>query len=208
MTDDLWELLSAWQAGDRGAGDRLVDLAFPRVARFFRNKVAQVPDDDDLAQKTFLALASIRPRSTEGSFWSLLYGIMRNVLREYIREKYKRTKEEADFETLCVRELDARSLSSVAVRTRELQAFVEGLRQIPLSDQILLELRFFDGMTAREIGEVLGMARGSVHRAVDGGIDRLRKAVAEELSAGSDGQEPPSARALHTWAEDIRSQIG
>src|SRR5687768_825853 len=138
--DDHWRLLSAWQAGDRDAGSRLIDLCFPRVARFFRNKVSRVPDDDDLTQKTFLALASARPRSTAGSFWGLLYGIARNVLREYSRDNHKLAPELAAFEAVCVRALDPRSPSSATVRARELRAFVEALRRIPVSDQILLEL--------------------------------------------------------------------
>jgi len=208
MSDELWALLRRWKEGDQEAGSRVIDEVFPRVARFFRNKVTRVPDDDDLTQKTMLALLRATPRADSTSFWGLVYGIARNVLREYVREKTKRVREQSDFASVCVHELDRRSMSSMAVRSRELRALVEGLRRLPLEHQILLELRFFEGMAAAEISEVLQIPRGSVHRQVQSGVDKLRDAVADLLGVSEDPDASPSAAALQAWAERIRQQLG
>ncbi|MCH9685095.1 MAG: sigma-70 family RNA polymerase sigma factor [Deltaproteobacteria bacterium] len=218
MSDELWAALQRWHDGDVAAGSEVIDEVFPRMARFFRNKVTRVPDDDDLTQKTMLALARARPRSPRGSFWGLVYGIANNVLREYVRDKHKRVREQADFATVCTHDLDRRSVSSVAVRSRELRAFVEGLRRLPVADQVLLELRYFEGLGAREIAEVLDMPQGSVHRKVQSGVERLRTIVAEQLDATGAGSgqagaeateaEPPSAQALQAWAKAVRDRLG
>ena len=44
MEDDL-ELLEAWRAGDRAAGQRLIGRYFDSIARFFRSKLGDDVED-------------------------------------------------------------------------------------------------------------------------------------------------------------------
>ena len=65
------ELVDAWRAGDRGAGEALFERHYDAVARFFHNKVGDAASD--LIQRAFLArsschrLASIRSDTSEFS---------------------------------------------------------------------------------------------------------------------------------------------
>src|SRR5262245_4038675 len=78
MTDD--ELLAAWRAGDRRAGEQLFDRHFKALTRFFRNKVTE--GMDDLIQQTVLGLLEGKHEFRgEGSFRSFVFGVAYNVLR-------------------------------------------------------------------------------------------------------------------------------
>jgi len=99
-------------------------------------------------------------------------------------------REVLDFRSVCVRDL-APSVSSIVTARREGQAVVEALRGAPLADQILPELRFFESMKAREIADVIGIPRGSIHRELSRSIERLRDKVRERLRGlGSTDAEP------------------
>jgi DNA-directed RNA polymerase specialized sigma24 family protein len=53
--DEDIALLRAWVGGDRAAGARLFERHYPRIARYFHNKVSEVAQED-LTHETFLAV--------------------------------------------------------------------------------------------------------------------------------------------------------
>jgi hypothetical protein len=90
VSDDL-ELLTAWRAGERAAGEALLARHFDAVCRFFHNKVGD--DAPDLIQQTFLALCEGRERFRgEAGFRSYVLGVARNVLLAHFRRKRKQAE--------------------------------------------------------------------------------------------------------------------
>ncbi len=209
MDDPDRELLEAWRKGDRTAGNQLVSRRFGEITWFFRNKVCNESDVPDLVSQTFLGcLQAAETFRGETSVRRFLYRVAKNVLFTYIRKKSKREREQVDFTTVCVHELDPRSPSSIVMRRREGQAFVQSLRQIPVGDQVVLELKFFDGLSGREIGEVLGIPEGTVRGRLQRGLARLREQVQEQLHLHTKlrGGEAPTVTVedLEGRAEDVR----
>ncbi len=200
-------LLAAWLRGERDAGRALFDGTYPRLARFFRNKVASPGDEADLVQRTMTRLLDRDRSSAPREFWPYVYGIARNVLREFARERVRRDRDIVCFDQVCARDLD-RGPSSVIAAKREVRALLEGLRDLPLADQVVLELRFFEQLTAREIAETLALPRGSVHRTLEHGLARLRASVEERLRAGGTSEPGPSEAQIEQWAADTRRQWG
>lgn len=205
-------LLCAWRAGDRRAADRFVRRFTPALARFFRNKLACAADCADLVQDTFLALqrthASAGPGAAPASVRAYVFAIARRVLCAHLRKKYKRDSEALDFSAVCVKDLEPASLSALLMRRREHRAFVEALRMIPLFDQLLLEAKYFDAMSVREIADMLGQSAS----AVPGGLQRAKKKLREQvevaLSQLHGGPVPgPSDDELDRWAQEIRAQL-
>jgi RNA polymerase sigma factor (sigma-70 family) len=203
------ELLAAWQDGDERSGEELFRRRVGEISRFFRNKLAE-PDVADAVSQTFLGLVGSRDRFRgETSFRRFLYAIANNVLRELIRRRYKREREELDFATLCVGQLSSHSPSSIIMRRREAQAFVDALREVPLEDQILLEMRYVEAMGGREIAEAVGTTEAAVRGKLARATDRLRKVVAEQLPMQAKGTVPDvSAEDLEAWAEEVRGHLG
>lgn len=204
MSDD-WQidadLLERWRGGDLDAGEQLFARHGDAAIRFFRNKV----DDEvqDLIQDTFLRLVEGRERIEEGrSFRAYLLGIARRVLLEHLRERSG------------VRELDASvdsvvavitGPSTIAARRLEERLLLEGLRTIPIEDQIVLELYYWEKLKAPELATVMGVPPSTMRSRIQRARDRLRKVIdalseAPELLASTVGD-------LDGWAERIRGQL-
>lgn len=196
------ELLQAWGTGDRAAGEELLARHFEAVVRFFQNKIDR--DHDDLIQKTFLGCLESRGRFRgDGSFRAFLFGVARNVLGKHLRQRY-REPASLDFAHVSVAELgDTPSLLVVEDQQQELM--LHALRRIPLDHQIVLELCYWEGMTAAEVGEMLGVPLGTAKTR----LRRAKQLLAAELSdlqTGVTGAEPTETR-LDTWARGIRRRL-
>jgi RNA polymerase sigma factor (sigma-70 family) len=196
------ELLQAWGTGDRAAGEELLARHFESVVRFFQNKIDR--DHDDLIQKTFLGCLESRERFRgDGSFRAFLFGVARNVLGKHLRQRY-REPAALSFAHVSVAELgDTPSLLVVEDQQQELM--LHALRRIPLDHQIVLELSYWEDMTAAEVGEMLGVPLGTAKTR----LRRAKQLLAAELSdlqAGVTGAEPTETR-LDTWARGIRRRL-
>ena len=209
MSDPDRALLEGWVGGDREAGNELVRRRIGEITWFFRNKVCNESDVPDLVSQTFLGcLQGAEAFRGETSVRRYLYRVANNVLFGYIRKRGKRAREQLDFATVCVHELDPSSPSSIVMRRREGQAFVQSLRRIPVGDQVVLELKYFNGLSGREIGEVLGIPEGTVRGRLQRGLARLRDEVQEQLRqhARVRGGDVSEVRAedLERWAQEVR----
>lgn len=204
------ELLSAWQAGDRDAGNTLVDRHFAAITRFFRNKVCSEDDVAELVGQTFLGCTTGKDRYRgDANVRQFLFAIAHNVLRKYIRGRYKRQSEHVDFAAVCVQDIEPASLSSIIAHKREAQSLVQALREIPVEDQVVLELMYFEGLSGSELAGVLGLPEGTIRGRLARGKQRLREKVAA-LLARAPGL--PAAvvtpEQLDTWAGELRRHQG
>ena len=86
-SDDL-RLLDAWIAGDKSAGDELLQRYYVVLYRFFANKVAT--EVDDLVQQTMAALLTSCDRfERRSTFRAYLLSIARYQLYEFVRRKQR-----------------------------------------------------------------------------------------------------------------------
>lgn len=197
-----FELLDAWRAGDREAGNSLFERHFDAICRFFANKVTH--GVDDLIQKTFLGCVESRDRfQKQASFRTFLFAVAHNVLREHFRER-RREGVPPDLGETSTDELTP-SPSAVFAAHEEQRLLLEALRRIPLDYQLVLELYYWEDMAAPELAQVLAIPEGTVR-------SRLRKAK-EALSERmkSLARTPELLRAtfsdLDAWVRSLRAQI-
>lgn len=199
MTDG--ELFEAWSAGDQRSGATLFDRHFDAVSRFFRNKVND--EFEDLVQQTFIACLESRDRfRRESAFRTFLFAIAHNVLRNYFRT---RRRDRIDFGSVSAHDL-APGPSTVIARAREHELLLEGLRRLPVDLQVILELCYWEDMTAKAIGEVVGESEYTVRNRLRRGKELLRRTMA---SAASSPEELASAiEGLEQWAREIHELTG
>lgn len=203
--DDERELLEAWRRGDRDAGARLIAARGREITWFFRNKVFHEDAVADLVSQTFLRCVSSRDTfAGETSFRRFAYAIAHNVLREYLRQKGKRGREVVDFEQVCVQQIDPRSMSSLHAEKLQVQAVIEALREVPVDDQIVLELKYFEGMSGSELAECLGIPEGTVRGRLARGLGRLRERVGDRLATARGLDPDVSIEQLEDWAQAVR----
>ena len=196
------ELLRAWGAGDRAAGEELLARHFEAVVRFFQNKIDR--DHDDLIQETFLGCLESRASFRgDGSFRAFLFGVAHNVLGKHLRRRY-REPAGLDFAHVSLAEFGD-SPSLVIAADRQQQMMLQALRRIPLDHQVALELHYWEAMTAAEIGETLHVPVGTAKTR----LRRAKQLLAAELSdllSGVTGAAPTETR-LDTWAAGIRRLV-
>jgi RNA polymerase sigma factor (sigma-70 family) len=197
-----FELLQAWQAGDDRSGEQLFRRNYQAVLRFFHNKAGA--QAHDLVQRTFLACLEARERIREGaSFRAFLFGIARHVLFDHYRLA-RRDRDHLEFETVSVEDLRP-TPSSVIAQAREVELLMRALRKIPLEGQMILEMYYWEGMGAREIGEVMAMPEPTVRTK----IRRARLRLEQEIAASDATPElrRSTVEGLETWAKRIRDGI-
>lgn len=199
-TDD--ELLAAWRAGDGRAGEQLFDRHFKALTRFFRNKARG--EIDDLIQSTVLGMLEAKEGFRgEGSFRSFVFGVAYNVLRNHYRRS-RRDAERLDFGVTSIFELGAGPVEILAEK-HEQRLLLQALRRIPVEHQTLLELYFWEPLTAPEIAGILEVPVGTVRT-------RLRRAKALlETELGQLSRDPSLLHStlsnLEDWARSVRGGV-
>ncbi|MEM7157337.1 MAG: sigma-70 family RNA polymerase sigma factor [Myxococcota bacterium] len=201
---DDWVLLDAWRAGDRKAGDTLVQRHFRPIARFFHNKVANEEDAADLIGQTFLGCTESKDRFRgDVPFERFAFRIALKVFQQHLRKKYKREREALDFDSLCLGSLAEVSLTTVMARKDNLRRLASAMRNIPLDFQIALELNIFENLPGREIAELLGIPEATVRGRLRLGKQRLAEQLQQiDRGAAAMLDDPVS---LRTWAKEIRT---
>lgn len=170
------ELLEMARGGDRGAFEALVRAAFPALVRFCGSLAREEGRALDLAQETVLrALSAVRSFRGEARFQTWLMTIARNVwLNERARHWVKRERGddaldrrpgggEDPVERAARRELEER-----------LEAAVEAL---PEDQRLALLLCDRDGLSYKEIAEVMGSPLGTVMSRIHYARKKLREAL-------------------------------
>jgi RNA polymerase sigma-70 factor (ECF subfamily) len=168
------ELLEAWRAGDRAAGDQLIVRHHAAVYGFFRRQLGD--DIDDLVQRTFLDCVEHQERIDGERFRTFLFTVARNRLYDHLRAVYRSPSHE---------DLDSRSLADLGTtpsrhvaRDQETRQLLAAMRTLPLEQSVVLELAYFEEMSGPEIAEVIGVPPNTIRSRLSRARDALREALA------------------------------
>lgn len=196
----------AWRAGDKRAGGEIIDKYLAPLLRFFRNKVGSVDEAEELTQRTFTgAIEGVVRFRDESTVRTWMFAIARNVLRQWAEEMARQRGRSGSLGDASVADLGAGPSTAMAKR-REQRLMLEALRKLPIESQLVLELFYWEQLTARQIGEVLdcpeGTARSRLRKAkleLRGTLDELARDAAELES---------TVHGLETWAQQLRADWG
>lgn len=197
--DDDRELLEAWAKGDNSAGTALIRRYFEPLNLFFINKVPEA-DRGDLIQQTLLNCTTAIDRFRgDSKVRTFVLSIARNVLLHYYRKKGRKF-DKLDPLTHSVAEVSASGAFTKLARAQKQQALLTALRQLPIDLQIVLELKYWEKLTADQCSVVLQTPTNTVSsrvrrakqklaeimKAAAEERDRLSGEVASDRSAGGD----------------------
>lgn len=174
MPDDPdLELLERWRAGDKQAGAALYSRHFMGVRSYF---VTRVPEaQEDLIQDTFLALIQARDRFRGDSlFKTYLFRIARYTYTTYLR-KHCRPDRAIDPASESIADLGKRRPSSVLAEREHLRLLLDALRSVPIDDQDLLELYFFEDLTGDQLAAIFEVPIGTLRSRIGAAKQRLAK---------------------------------
>lgn len=199
-SDDFGEtdgaLLRRWQGGDRDAADRLIRRHYAGLSRFFRNKVYH--DGEDLLQDTLMRLLDRgRAYTAAASVRTYLFSIAHNTLIDHLRRRSRRRT--VDFELDSVTDLGA-SPSSVVSRSEVCMRLAQALRRIPVAEQVVIELAYWEECTLDEVAEILDIPPGTARSRVRQGRERLLKLMQANTPTADDA-------GLERWLRELRVHL-
>lgn len=170
-------LLTAWRAGDAEAGKRLFATYFPQLYRFFASKCA---DPDDLVQQTFFAIVRARDQfGGRSSFRTYLFTVARHELYRHLRG-LQRTRQ-FDPELSSIADLVSSAGTKLA-RNQRHEHLRAALRTLPVEQQTILELHYWDGLDAAALAEVFESNAAAIRNRLHRARASLRAAVESQTT--------------------------
>jgi RNA polymerase sigma-70 factor (ECF subfamily) len=178
MVEDDLALFDRWCSGDRAAGNELFLRHFEAVYRFFEHKTDG--EIDDLVQETFLACLHGREKfRRQSSFRTYLFAIARHMLFGYWRRRANKL-EVLDFNEISVESLST-SLGTRVAKKQDRAALLAALRALPLDQQILLEMFYWEELEREQLAEVFEVAGATIGSR----LFRARQALQEKLGTAT-----------------------
>jgi RNA polymerase sigma-70 factor, ECF subfamily len=186
---DEAELIRAAQKGDQRAFEQLVRLHDQNVLRLATNLLRSPEDANDIYQEAFLRVyKNLHTFRFDCSFHTWLYRIVSNLCLDALRKRKVRREESSVVETGegyldrmdSVEEPRAdsdpeRSLESKQVRAK-IQEVLGGLTP---RERAVFEMRHYQGMRLRTIGEVMGTSEEAAKNCLFRATQKMRAALGD-----------------------------
>ena len=182
-------LIRAAQQGDGAAFERLVQAYDHAVLRLALNLLRSTEDARDAYQEAFLRVyRNLHTFRFDCSFHTWLYRIVTNICLDFLRKRKTRREEPAEIETASgprnlldsVQERRAecdpqRNLLSKQMKQR-IQEVLGGMSP---RERMVFELRHYQGMRLRAIGEVLGTTEEAAKNCLFRATQKMRVALGD-----------------------------
>jgi len=173
------EIIKKCQSGDRDAFDSLISLYYPHVIRFLSGLNVNQNIIEDITQDTFVKLIkNIEKYNVCGKaqFSTYLFTIARNCL---INELRKNKQVHYDIDSLAEILSAKESTEEIIIRSMDYEELEKTIAALPPVQQTVIRLRYFEGLSLKEIGERTGVTdktvKSRIHRAVTGLKQKIMK---------------------------------
>jgi RNA polymerase sigma factor (sigma-70 family) len=177
-----FDLLDRWRDGDKASGQALFARHFDTLCGFFESKLDR--DADDLVQRTLLACVASKDRfRKDSSFRTYLFTVARHELFHALRAR-QRDGQRFDFSITSIAEIVTTPMSRMAKDAEKLRV-VAALRRMPVEQQTLLELFYWQELDIEAISAVFEIEPGATRVR----LHRARKKLGELLELPGDGDE-------------------
>ena len=193
------ELLEAWGQGDERAAQTLLGRHFDRLFRFF--ELSAPGAAEDLVQETLLAAVEGRDKfRADANFGAYLMGIARKKVLMYWRTRSRRPRE-VDVGALSLEALGASPTSIIAHKDAERRLLL-ALRVIPLADQLLLQMHYWDALSGPELSKALDVPEGTVRSRLRSAKTRLR-----ECAQATGSVRGADADSFDAWVRSLHQRL-
>ena len=167
---EITELLHQVNTGDGAARARLFAMLYDELhvlarSRLRRNETITLLDTTGLVHESYLRLLDARQLSfgDRGSFFAFAASMMRSIVVDQIR---RRRAERRGGDAVHV-ELDDQVADSLAQDDEQALRVHEALQELATVDRrmaLVVEMRYFAGLTEVDIAEALGVTERTVRR--------------------------------------------
>lgn len=190
-------LLEQWRAGDTAAGQTLFQRHFDDVYGFFETKCEA--EADELTQATFLACVKSKDQfRAQSSFRTYLFTIARHELHHLIRRR-QRKDAKLDFELDSIEDLLASPATQLA-HNQEHRKLVNALRLLPVDQQTLLELHYWQEMDVAALAEVFESPPATIRT----WLHRARLALRKQIETFATANVLESLETMDSWVQEMK----
>jgi RNA polymerase sigma-70 factor (ECF subfamily) len=175
---DVGALVKRAQAGDQAAVGAIYDRLAGRVYRFALFRVGNRADAEDLMQRVFLKMIESLPRyqSRGIPFEAWFFRLARNSVIDHLRTR----RPVQPLETLAGIDGQLPGPEESTELALEFMRLEEALEKLTPVQQEVIGYRFMAGLSAREIGLVIGKREGSVRALQFRALQALRRSLASD----------------------------
>jgi RNA polymerase sigma-70 factor (ECF subfamily) len=176
------ELIAQLAQGDLVALEALYTRYARPVFSLALRVLGDTADAEEVTQDVFERVWRYAPTydPVRGRFGTWLLSMTHHVAIDSVRKRQRRpstlTGEAAEVATRVVPDSSA-DVSGTTMRTMEAEQVRRALRSLPQSQQQVIELAYFGGLSHLEIAAALGDPLGTVKARIRRGMERLRSAL-------------------------------
>jgi RNA polymerase sigma factor (sigma-70 family) len=193
-------LLDRWRTGNEEAGQALFARHFDSIYGFFETKCEA--DADELTQATFLACLKARDQfRRESSFRTYLFTIARNELYRVLRERQRRDAK-LDFELSSIADLVSTPGTRMA-RNQEHKRLIETLQHLPVEQQTLLELHYWEDLDIPALAEIFDSPTATIRTR----LHRARKALRDRMEGSAPATALETLESMDMWAKGLGRRL-
>lgn len=172
------EIGSALRAGEEDAIERLYERYSRTVFSYLVSRLGDRAAAEDVQQQVF---AEIWRRSEEfdperSKLFTWVMVIARSRATDHLRRAVPEPHEPGRATALVDRQAEAEPTEELIERWR----VAELLQRVPAQESAMLRMRFYEGLSQREIAERTGTALGTVKMRMVQALDRMRTLIDEE----------------------------
>jgi RNA polymerase sigma-70 factor (ECF subfamily) len=165
-------VLSLAQSGDPAAFEALLRMHEVSVARTALRLTANRQDAQDAAQEVFLRLhCSLRRIDESRNLPGWLYRVTVNVCHDILRKRRNTGSLDEAEARLSVPSCTEAEVS----RAQQLKLVDDALRTLPEKERAAVTLRDIEGLSTREVAEILGSSEATVRSQISAARLKIRK---------------------------------
>lgn len=182
-------LIRAAQEGDQDAFGQLVRAYDKSVLRLALNLLRSPEDAQDVYQEAFLRVyRNLNSFRFDCSFHTWLYRIVTNLCLDHMRKRKVRREESSQVEGLdgpvdrmdTFQELRADGDPQRSMFSGELRRGIQkALSELTVRERMVFELRHYQGMKLRDIGETLGTTEEAAKNCLFRATQKMRVALGD-----------------------------
>ena len=189
VTNQVDSLIRAAQRGDQDAFEQLVRAYDQSVLRLAMNLLRSPEDARDVYQEAFLRVyRNLDSFRFDCSFHTWLYRIVTNICVDQLRKRKVRKEESAVVDTPdgpldrmdAFEEDSADSDPERSMWNRELKKKIEtALQDLTPRERMVFELRHYQGLRLRNIGEMLGTTEEAAKNCLFRATQKMRSVLGD-----------------------------
>lgn len=179
---ELVEYVKKAQKGDKKSFEKIYDIYAVKILKFVSYKVQSRTEAEDISSEIWLqVIKSLKSYNFKSTFNTWLYGLAKNIIYQYYREKYS-NKElvtfDEYFEQHNVKDEDFDNFEKdrLAVESNEAETYLSKIfGSLNILQRKVLDLRYLKGYKISEVAKEMQISESNVKVTQMRAINKLKK---------------------------------